>query len=124
MNALFSVWVGGVEVNDQLLSKDNAQRLADGFISDGYDDVKLEEVKAAQQPIAETIYLDGNTYHPARLKHLPKGEFFVRKAGAKRVYRRGDYDRSSNMYSCTDDMDFNQEIFLSGDAIVFIGFTY
>ena len=63
----------------------------------------------------DVVYIDGNDYHPARLADIPKGEFFVRKAGAKRVYRRG---------SCTDDMDFNNEVFLSGDAIVYVGFTY
>lgn len=72
----------------------------------------------------EVVYIDGNDYHPARLGDLPLGEFFVRKAGAKRVYKRGEYDRSSRMYSCTDDMDFNHEVFLSGDAIVYVGFTY
>jgi hypothetical protein len=74
--------------------------------------------------INEVVIIDGNDYHPARLKDLPKGEFFVRKAGASRVYRRGDYERSSNRYSCTDDLDFCREVFLSGDAIVYIGFTY
>lgn len=65
-----------------------------------------------------------NDYHPALLKDLKKGDFFVRKAGAKRVYTRGDYERGSRMYSCNDYTDWNREIFLRGDTIVFVDFTY
>ena len=42
----YTVWVGGVEVNDHLLTKDQAERLAKCYIADGYDDVQIEEVKA------------------------------------------------------------------------------
>ena len=42
MKILFSVWVGGVEVNDNLLTLDEAQRIARNWIDDGYDDVQLD----------------------------------------------------------------------------------
>ena len=40
----YTVWVGGVEVNDYLLNKEEAQYLADQYSEDGYDDVQVEEV--------------------------------------------------------------------------------
>lgn len=41
----FSVWVGGTEVNDQLLTREEAENLAFEYEDDGYDDVIIEEVK-------------------------------------------------------------------------------
>ncbi len=38
----FSVWVGGTEVNDYLLTREQAENLA--FEYEGYDDVIIEEV--------------------------------------------------------------------------------
>lgn len=40
----YTVWVGGTEVNNHLLSKEEAQALADEYIKDGYDDVIVEEI--------------------------------------------------------------------------------
>jgi hypothetical protein len=40
----YTVWVGGVEVNDYLMTFEKAQLLADVYIDDGYDDVQVEEV--------------------------------------------------------------------------------
>ena len=40
---LFSVWVGGVEVNDHLLNLDQAQRLKQAWVDDGYDDVVVDK---------------------------------------------------------------------------------
>lgn len=42
MSIKFSVWVGGVEVNDNLLTLDEAQRIAKNWLDDGYDDVQLD----------------------------------------------------------------------------------
>ena len=69
-------------------------------------------------------YVDGNDYHPALLKDVKEGDFFVRKAGAQRVYTRGHYDRGSKTFAAHDYMDFNREIFLKGSTVVFVGFTY
>ena len=37
----YSVFVGGTEVNDYLLTKEQAENLAQEFIDDGYDDVEI-----------------------------------------------------------------------------------
>jgi len=42
MSIKFSVWVGGVEVNDNLLTLDEAQRIAKNWLDEGYDDVQLD----------------------------------------------------------------------------------
>lgn len=42
MSIRFSVWVGGVEVNDNLLTLDEAQRIAKNWLDEGYDDVQLD----------------------------------------------------------------------------------
>jgi len=41
---MYTVWVGGVEVNDYYLEKDEAERLAQIYRDDGYDDVVIEKV--------------------------------------------------------------------------------
>ena len=39
---IFTVWVGGSEVNDYLLSLREARELAKEWRSQGYDDVKVD----------------------------------------------------------------------------------
>lgn len=41
---LYTVWVGGTEVNDFYLSKDKADTLAQEYIDDNYDDVIIEKI--------------------------------------------------------------------------------
>ena len=41
----FTVWVGGVEVNDYYLTEEEAENLAEEYRNDGYDDVVIEEVE-------------------------------------------------------------------------------
>ena len=45
MTEKFTVWVGGVEVNDYYLTKKEAENLAEEYRNDGYDDVVIEEVE-------------------------------------------------------------------------------
>lgn len=40
----YSVWVGGLEVNDDYLTHEEAERLANIYLEDGYDDVQIEEI--------------------------------------------------------------------------------
>lgn len=40
----WTVWVGGIEVNDYYLTKDEAELLAEEYKADGYDDVQIERV--------------------------------------------------------------------------------
>lgn len=45
MKKNYTVWVGGTEVNDYYLTKEQAEKLADEYINDGYDDVKIEKIE-------------------------------------------------------------------------------
>ena len=45
MNKEYSVWVGGAEVNDYYMTKENADKLAEQFLDDGYDDVVVRKEK-------------------------------------------------------------------------------
>lgn len=47
-NELYTVWVGGTEVNDYYLTKEEATELATKFIKDGYDDVEIELVNMSE----------------------------------------------------------------------------
>lgn len=40
----YTVWVGGVEVNDYYLTKEEAENLAFEYEDDGYDDVIIEKI--------------------------------------------------------------------------------
>ena len=42
INREFSVWVGGTEVNDYFLSKEEAEKLAEKYKNDGYEDVQIQ----------------------------------------------------------------------------------
>jgi hypothetical protein len=41
----YSVWVGGVEVNNYLLTKEQAEKLAQEWIDDGYDEVAIDDYR-------------------------------------------------------------------------------
>ncbi len=41
--ANYTVWVGGVEANEFYLTESEAQALANDLISQGFDDVQIEE---------------------------------------------------------------------------------
>lgn len=43
MEAKYTVWVGGVEVNDYLLTEPEAEEVANNWRSQGYDDVTIEK---------------------------------------------------------------------------------
>lgn len=59
-----------------------------------------------------------------KLKDVKKGEFIKRKPEAKKVFIRGEYDRSYNKYRCDDWDDISRDIMLKGTTIVFIDFDY
>ena len=40
---VYSVWVGGGEVNDYYLTKKEAKRIAEAYKEDGYDDVAVRK---------------------------------------------------------------------------------
>ncbi len=41
----YTVWVGGMEVNDCMLLKEDAEELAESYREDGYTDVIVENVE-------------------------------------------------------------------------------
>ena len=59
-----------------------------------------------------------------KVSDLKKGEYFKRKPDARKVYRKGDYDRAERKYECGDTDDINRAIYLKGDALVYVGFDY
>lgn len=59
-----------------------------------------------------------------KLSDLKKGEFFRRKADARKVYRKGDYDRAERKFECDDTDDISRSIYLKGDTRVYVGFDY
>lgn len=58
------------------------------------------------------------------LRDVAPGDYFRRKPDAKKTYVRGAYDRATRTYACVDCDDVGREIWLKGDTIVYVGFTY
>jgi len=44
LTKVYTVWVGGTEVNDYLLSLADAEKVKQEYNNDGYDDVIIEKV--------------------------------------------------------------------------------
>lgn len=45
MNKKYSVWVDGVEINDYYIADlDQAERIAESWVSMGYEEVQVEEM--------------------------------------------------------------------------------
>ena len=58
------------------------------------------------------------------LRYTVAGAFILRTPNARTVYIRGDYDTARKKYSCTDAENSTREIFLAGDAVVYVNFSY
>lgn len=58
------------------------------------------------------------------ISSLRPGEYFKRTPSAKKVYRKGDYDRSERTYAGLDTDDIGRSIALKGDTRVYVGFDY
>lgn len=59
-----------------------------------------------------------------KLKDVKKGEYFKRKADAKKVFIRGDYVREDKKFECQNFDDINHFVYLKGDTLVFVGFEF
>ena len=59
-----------------------------------------------------------------KMRDLMIGEFFKRKPGARKVYQREHYDRTTRTIGAGDVDDISREIYLRPDTIVYVGFTY
>ena len=82
----------------------------------------------------ETIYItmryEGdvieNDFHPCLMRDVPKGEFFVKKPTARleqNVMTKESYIRESKKYYAQG-VENDKESYISGDTVVYIGFTY
>lgn len=65
-----------------------------------------------------------DTYTPAQLSTLPKGEYFTLRQGSTVVYCKGEYERSAKAWLCPKAEDISIERALRGTTVVFVGFTY
>ena len=59
-----------------------------------------------------------------KIKDLAKGEFFIRKPEANKVYVRDGYCASSKKYIGGDWTDISRECLLKGDTVVYTGFDF
>jgi hypothetical protein len=55
---------------------------------------------------------------------IKKGEFVKRKADAKGVFTRGDYDKVTKRYSLVDTEDHCREVWVKKGTMLFVGFDY
>jgi hypothetical protein len=59
-----------------------------------------------------------------KINSVKIGEFIKRKADSNKVYKRGEYDRSTKSFELIDTDDINRSIYIKSGAMVFVGFTY
>jgi len=72
----------------------------------------------------KTIEINGDVVYLKSLKDIDTGEYFKRKPQSKTIYTKGDYDRSQKKYQCDNESDISKCIYLKGDTVVSVGFTY
>lgn len=58
------------------------------------------------------------------LKNVKPGDFVTRKPNLNKVYRKAEYNRELKKYCLDDYNDSSRCIYLKGETIVYIGFTY
>lgn len=58
------------------------------------------------------------------LRNVTKGDYVKRKADAKSIYIKGDYDKTSKTFELRDVEDINRCIYVKADKPVVVGFTY
>ena len=61
---------------------------------------------------------------PCLLKDVKIGDFLIRKPTSTKVFTREAYDHSIKRFCLSDVMDTNKSLYLKGNTIVYIGFTY
>ena len=58
------------------------------------------------------------------IKMVKAGDYIKRKADAKGIYMKSDYDRASKSYACVDVEDICRVVYIKATKAVFVGFTY
>lgn len=67
----YTVWVGGVEINDTLLSKEKAVEVANTFRKQGYDDVHIEKYYAIPPQLKSYLWQEFSKNNlPKYYKHF------------------------------------------------------
>lgn len=51
----YTVWIGGIEANEYLATKESAEKLANQFIDLGYDDVQIELIDNLESYLLEGV---------------------------------------------------------------------
>ena len=57
LDVKYTVWVGGTEVNDYLLTYEQAKELADSFKDEGYDDVHVQTLMSSYSVSGKKTYV-------------------------------------------------------------------
>lgn len=58
------------------------------------------------------------------LRHVKPGDYVKRKADAKSIYVKREYDKSTKSFCLVDVEDINRCIYVKADKPVVVGFTY
>ena len=74
-------------------------------------------------PLPQQIQLDCDG-HTVPLKSTQKGDYIKKTPTAKKVWVRGEYDRSERRYLLTDFEDVNHTIYMKASHMVFVDFTF
>lgn len=106
---------------NSLVSNGMEYPTAEYHVANAFDLTSKELQSVADDYLLETLF-SGEKFLPVML--IKKGEYVKRKIDAKKVYVRGEYNRSSGKYALQDCDDTNREIFVSGITMLHIGFTY
>ncbi len=59
-----------------------------------------------------------------RIKDLEAGEWFKTSKKSKRVYEKGQYDRTEKMFFCEDQTDISNAKYFKSDKLVFTDFEF
>lgn len=65
-----------------------------------------------------------NDFKAIKLSEVKAGDFVTRKENLNNVYVRAEYNRELKKYCLNDYNDISRCIYLKGDTIVYINFTY
>lgn len=87
----------------------------------------MPEINKAEKNgfIIGAIYdIDDNGLEFKKIQDIKKDEFFKRKAEAKKVWTKTEYDRTEKKYECADESDISNWIYLKKNTLVVVGFDY
>jgi hypothetical protein len=112
-------------MKSQLTKTTNAQGETVGWAVHSFDYQELlGEFSDFDQALAFSQSLTAGYVQSKPVEALPLGEYVKRKPDSSKVYKRGEYDRSSRTYSLIDCSDICREIFVKRGTVLFFGFTY